>query len=183
VVPLLVHSHRLPLSSSVGSRPLYLEQSLSPLLNWLLLSDSRVPGRNYVQEFDKQTLYHGKQRLIAFQFNRLRSSCSLRGNPLTADDNSALGSLHHVDVVSDASVTEVRAASIFRAEVSKVGELEYCHEFGGLCMTCKTGSGLDDWIYWHLSHTSWDYRQLQRYCWSTHFTVHRCTRSRILSLH
>jgi hypothetical protein len=28
-----------------------------------------------------------------------------------------------------------------------------------LCVTYKTGSGLDDWIYWHLIHTTRDYRQ------------------------
>jgi hypothetical protein len=28
----------------------------------------------------------------------------------------------------------------------------------GLCVTYKTGSGLDDWIYWHLIHTTRDYR-------------------------
>jgi hypothetical protein len=26
-----------------------------------------------------------------------------------------------------------------------------------LCVTCKTGSGLDNWIYWHLVHTNRDY--------------------------
>jgi hypothetical protein len=29
--------------------------------------------------------------------------------------------------------------------------------------------GLDDWIYWHLINTTPDYRQLQRYYWSTNF--------------
>jgi hypothetical protein len=52
-------------------------------------------------------------------------------------------------------------------------------------VTCRgdyrRGFGLDDWIYWHLIHIARDYRQLQRYCWSTHFTVHRCTRIRVLS--
>jgi hypothetical protein len=42
---------------------------------------------------------------------------------------------------------------------------------------------LDDLIYWHLLHTTRDYRQLQRYRYFTHFTVHRCTHIRILSLH
>jgi hypothetical protein len=30
---------------------------------------------------------------------------------------------------------------------------------GRLFVTYKTGFGLYDWIYWHLSHTTWDYRQ------------------------
>jgi hypothetical protein len=29
-------------------------------------------------------------------------------------------------------------------------------------VTYKTGSGLDDWIYWHHIHSTWNYRQLQR---------------------
>jgi hypothetical protein len=48
-----------------------------------------------------------------------------------------------------------------------------------LCVTYKAGSGLNDWIYWHLIHTARDYRQLQHYHWSTHFTVHRWTRTMI----
>jgi hypothetical protein len=63
-----------------------------------------------------------------------------------------------------------------------VGELEYRHEFEGLYVTYKTVSGLVDWIYWHLIHTTRNYRQLQPYCWTTHFTVHRYTRTRVLSL-
>jgi hypothetical protein len=47
-------------------------------------------------------------------------------------------------------------------------------------MTCKMGSGLDYCIYWHLIHRTWNYRQLQRCHWSTHFTVHG--RTRVLSL-
>jgi hypothetical protein len=40
-------------------------------------------------------------------------------------------------------------------------------------VTCKTGFGLDYWIYWHPIHTTQNYRQLQRHRWSTHlqFTV------------
>jgi hypothetical protein len=30
---------------------------------------------------------------------------------------------------------------------------------GGVSVTYKNGSGLDDWIYWHLIHTTRDYRQ------------------------
>jgi hypothetical protein len=38
------------------------------------------------------------------------------------------------------------------------------------------GFGLDDWIYCALYiHTTRDYRQLQRHCYSTHFPVHRYT--------
>jgi hypothetical protein len=54
---------------------------------------------------------------------------------------------------------------------------------GGLCVTYKTGF----WIGWldllHRIHTVRDYRQLQRYRCSTHFLVHRCTHTRVLSLH
>jgi hypothetical protein len=46
------------------------------------------------------------------------------------------------------------------------------------CMTYKTGSGLGDWIYWHIIHSTRDYRQLERYRCSTHFTCHRYTRTR-----
>jgi hypothetical protein len=41
---------------------------------------------------------------------------------------------------------------------------------GGLRVTHETGSGFDDWIYCTLYiHTTRDYRQLQRYRYSTHF--------------
>jgi hypothetical protein len=30
---------------------------------------------------------------------------------------------------------------------------------GGVFVTYKTGFALDDWIYWHLMHTTRDYRQ------------------------
>jgi hypothetical protein len=33
------------------------------------------------------------------------------------------------------------------------------------------GSALDYWIYWHLIHSTRDYRQLKHYRWSTQFTV------------
>jgi hypothetical protein len=46
-----------------------------------------------------------------------------------------------------------------------------------------TGFGMDDWIYWHLIHTTLNYRKLQRYRWSTHFTVHIYTHTRVLSLY
>jgi hypothetical protein len=43
--------------------------------------------------------------------------------------------------------------------------------------------GLDDWIYLTpYSHNS-EVQAIQRYCYSIHFTVHRYTRTRILSLH
>jgi hypothetical protein len=48
----------------------------------------------------------------------------------------------------------------------------------GFFVTYKTAFGLDDWIYWHLIHTTRGYKQLQRYRYSTHFTVHRYTRIR-----
>jgi hypothetical protein len=46
-------------------------------------------------------------------------------------------------------------------------------------MTYKPGLGLVNWIYTHNS----ELQAIQRYCWSTHFTVHRYTRTRVLSLH
>jgi hypothetical protein len=54
--------------------------------------------------------------------------------------------------------------------------------FRGLRMTYKTGSGLDDWIYWHLIHTTRNYRQLQSSRWSTNVRVYRYTLSLSLSL-
>jgi hypothetical protein len=53
---------------------------------------------------------------------------------------------------------------------------------GGVRVTYKTGFGLVDWIYWHLIHSTRNYRQ-QSYRYATHFTVHRYTRTRVLSLH
>jgi hypothetical protein len=50
-------------------------------------------------------------------------------------------------------------------------------------VTYRRGFWLDNWIYWHLIQNTRNYRQLQRSRWSTHFTVHRYTRARILSLH
>jgi hypothetical protein len=53
-----------------------------------------------------------------------------------------------------------------------------------VCMTYKMGSGLDDWIFWHLIHTHNSGLQvIQCYCYSTHFIIHRCTHTRVLSLH
>jgi hypothetical protein len=53
---------------------------------------------------------------------------------------------------------------------------------GGCCVTYKTGSvGLDDWIYWHFIHTTRGYRQYSAI--ADVRTVHRYTRTRILSLH
>jgi hypothetical protein len=46
-----------------------------------------------------------------------------------------------------------------------------------------TSFELDDRIYRHHIQSSLDYRQLHRYRCSTHFTVHRYTRTRVLSLH
>jgi hypothetical protein len=55
---------------------------------------------------------------------------------------------------------------------------------GVLCVTYKMGSGLDDLIYCTLYiHATRKYRQLQRYRYSTHFPVHRYTRTRVLRLH
>jgi hypothetical protein len=47
-----------------------------------------------------------------------------------------------------------------------------------------TGSGLDDWIYWHFIHSfSSGLQAIQRCRFATHFPVHHCTRTRILSPH
>jgi hypothetical protein len=44
--------------------------------------------------------------------------------------------------------------------------------------------GLDDWIYWYVIHSHKSGLQvIQRYRRLTHFTAHRCIRTRILSLH
>jgi hypothetical protein len=37
---------------------------------------------------------------------------------------------------------------------------------GGGVHDLQTGFGFDDWVYWHLIHTTWDYRQLQCYRYS-----------------
>jgi hypothetical protein len=53
--------------------------------------------------------------------------------------------------------------------------------------TNKTGCSSDDWIYYHMvthSLINYTYTQAMQCCLSfTHFTVHRCTRTRILSFH
>jgi hypothetical protein len=47
---------------------------------------------------------------------------------------------------------------------------EYTVTCRGCCVTYKTGFSLDDWIYCSLYiYTFRDYRQLQRYRYSTHF--------------
>jgi hypothetical protein len=52
------------------------------------------------------------------------------------------------------------------------------------CVTYKTGFRLDDWIYCTLYiHTTRDYMQYSATTIYTHFTVHRYTRARVLSLH
>jgi hypothetical protein len=54
----------------------------------------------------------------------------------------------------------------------------------GCCVTYNTSS---DWMIGFIDtifiHTTRHYRQIQRHCYSTHITVHCCTRTRILSLH
>jgi hypothetical protein len=56
----------------------------------------------------------------------------------------------------------------------------YCDNIGVVTMD-GFWIGLDDWIYWHLIHTTLNYRQLQRSRWSTHFIVqcykHWCSQS------
>jgi hypothetical protein len=60
----------------------------------------------------------------------------------------------------------------------------YCYIVMGRGVTYMTDFGLDDWIYCaSYIHTVWDYRQLQRYHYSSPSPVHRYTRTRILSLH
>jgi hypothetical protein len=44
-----------------------------------------------------------------------------------------------------------------------------------------TGFRLDDWKYLHIHNL--ELQAIQRYCWSTYFTVHRYTRTRVLCLH
>jgi hypothetical protein len=61
----------------------------------------------------------------------------------------------------------------------------------GVHATNNNGSRSDDWIYWHLlgsitlsCHQYNSYLQAtQRYRWFTHFPVHHCTHTRILSHH
>jgi hypothetical protein len=56
----------------------------------------------------------------------------------------------------------------------------YCHD------VWVTVDGVLDWMIGFIARytfTARDYRQLQRYRWSTYFTVHRYARTRILSLH
>jgi hypothetical protein len=68
-------------------------------------------------------------------------------------------------------------------EVIRASEIWYCHMYGG---TCDENNG-----FWFgcldllaLRLHSLPYTHLiQRYRWFTHFTVHRCTRIRILSFH
>jgi hypothetical protein len=50
--------------------------------------------------------------------------------------------------------------------------------------TNKTDSSSNDWIYYYLGYTlSLNYKMqaIQLYRWFTHFPVHRCTRTKILS--
>jgi hypothetical protein len=46
-------------------------------------------------------------------------------------------------------------------------------------VTYKTGSGLDDWIYCTLYIHNSELQAIQHYRYSTRFTVHRYTRTRI----
>jgi hypothetical protein len=63
-------------------------------------------------------------------------------------------------------------------------EVVYMSRVGVYLVTIKKGFGFDDWIFCTLYfHTTRDYRQLQCCLCSTHFTVHRYTRTRILILH
>jgi hypothetical protein len=50
-------------------------------------------------------------------------------------------------------------------------------------VTYKTGFGRDDWIYYTLYIHNSGLQAIQRYRYSTHFAIHRCTRTRILSHH
>jgi hypothetical protein len=47
----------------------------------------------------------------------------------------------------------------------------------------KTGSRSDDWIYCHFGYNISLFKLIKCYRWFTQFTVHRCTRTRILSFH
>jgi hypothetical protein len=48
----------------------------------------------------------------------------------------------------------------FLIKLSRIGlnNYKHCHVYG-VCLTYKTDFGLDDWIYWHLIRTTWDYTQ------------------------
>jgi hypothetical protein len=50
-------------------------------------------------------------------------------------------------------------------------------------VTYKMGFGLDDWIYCTLYIQNLGLKVIQCYRYSIHFTVHHCTRTRVLSLH
>jgi hypothetical protein len=75
-------------------------------------------------------------------------------------------------------------ASIYYKDIIFLSEQDSvtCTAFAWLII--RRGFGLDNWIYCtSYIYTVRDYRQLQRYRWSTHFRVHRGTRTTILSLH
>jgi hypothetical protein len=58
----------------------------------------------------------------------------------------------------------------------------YCHVLGGV----RDLLTVLDWMIGFIAHYTFitqDYGQLQRYRFSTHFPVHRYTRTRVLSLH
>jgi hypothetical protein len=81
---------------------------------------------------------------------------------------------------SDATMT----AEVSWEDITVVtGLFQYCHVFGGLCVTYKTRFGLDDWMYCILHIHNSELQAIQRYCWSTHITVHRYMHTKILSLH
>jgi hypothetical protein len=67
-------------------------------------------------------------------------------------------------------------SSMFDAEKMPLRNILSC--FG---VTYKTDFGFDDWIFCTLYISG--LQAIQRYCYSTQFPVHCCTRTRILSLH
>jgi hypothetical protein len=58
----------------------------------------------------------------------------------------------------------------------------YCHVYR-VRVTKITGSISDDWIYYHFGYNFSQLKSIQRYRWFTHFSLHRCTRTRTLRLH
>jgi hypothetical protein len=57
----------------------------------------------------------------------------------------------------------MEAAGFSRMAVTMYQAIYYCHVLRFHCMTYKVGLGLDDWIYWHLGHTTTQLQAIQHY--------------------
>jgi hypothetical protein len=64
-----------------------------------------------------------------------------------------------VNKMQSAALADERSCGISFALTLKWQDQIYCHDLEVFCVTYKTGSGFDDWIYWHLVHKIRDYRQ------------------------